>query len=803
MEADVDISNDLSIGNHLQVVGDVSMEADVDISNNLVVRNSSSISNDLSIGNHLQVVGDVSMESNLEISNNLTVREDASFNANVSVVGYLTVENQATFLESTTIEKNLALNSDLIVDGTTTFNGHVNSSSFTGDISGDLTGTILTAIQPNITSVGILTSLQVDNISLDGNIISSTTGALTINDGSTNAFTIDIDSGVVTGATSITSTTFIGDVSGHLTGDILAGDGTSVIIRNGTDGTDATFTGELQTPIQPNITGTGALNSGSIISGFGDINNGSSNITTTGAINCGNLAISGDALTVDSSGNVDASGNIYFKNGSSLQTNPYGGTSEEQKTNLIGMSADSDNIVNISENTTNPTMVKIHTPVDSGNSVMIINESLSTTPIAKFVNTGEVGIGTNDPTEKLEVNGNIKSNGLIIGSNSLINSSNRIDASKIAGGSVSDTEFNYLNGASGSIQTQINTRYVLGEQLRVGSGTWLNNSAPFRVRTYHEGFGNTGHELRLSSDDHYRGLFLHGESSTGYGFFGLGFGGSTYDKNIHIYSRNSDDTRQIIGFFENTNASQTTVNFTGQHPCIVNSDITEYSIGLIVSTTGNYLNEDNQLTPTINESLPICTITAIENDKKVFGVISNEEDENSSRNYGVGIFKTINKRANNNERRIFINSVGEGSIWVCNINGPIYNGDYISSSSIPGYGMKQTKNEDCLTNYTVAKITCDCDFNLNKIIKQKLKTETIIDASDNENSMIIFDNSGNIQYEDDLDTNGLPQYIYKYNTRFIDEYGNIIQYETDYITRLNNGENVFISCFVGCTYHCG
>ena len=74
----------------------------------------------------------------------------------------------------------------------------------------------------------------------------------------------------------------------------------------------------------------------------------------------------------------------------------------------------------------------------------------------------------------------------------------------------------------------------------------------------------------------------------------------------------------------------------------------------------------------------------------------------------------INSKTTCTYARTYINSVGEGGMWVCNKNGPLENGDYISSSSIPGYGMKQTKNEDCLTNYTVAKITCNCDFNLTK-----------------------------------------------------------------------------------------
>ncbi len=76
------------------------------------------------------------------------------------------------------------------------------------------------AAQPNITSVGTLTTLQVDNVNINGNTISSTAGVdllitplagqQLILDG-----TIIIDAGVVTGATSITSTSFVGALTGN------------------------------------------------------------------------------------------------------------------------------------------------------------------------------------------------------------------------------------------------------------------------------------------------------------------------------------------------------------------------------------------------------------------------------------------------------------------------------------------------------------------------------------------------------------------------------------------------------------
>jgi hypothetical protein len=55
-----------------------------------------------------------------------------------------------------------------------------------------------------------------------------------------------------------------------------------------------------------------------------------------------------------------------------------------------------------------------------------------------------------------------------------------------------------------------------------------------------------------------------------------------------------------------------------------------------------------------------------------------------------------------------INSVGEGAILVCSENGKIDNGDYLTSSNLAGYAMKQ--DSDALHNYTVAKALESVDW---------------------------------------------------------------------------------------------
>jgi len=138
-------------------------------------------------------------------------------------------------------------------------------------------------------------------------------------------------------------------------------------------------------------------------------------------------------------------------------------------------------------------------------------------------------------------------------------------------------------------------------------------------------------------------------------------------------------------------------DFTGKHRCITNNKrLTSYYqnyIGQIVISTGkhntkNIISNKNKDHITINDSLPIVDLSNKINQKNVLGIIS-------------GIYN----------QRIIVNSIGEGAIWIINTNGNLENGDYITTSILNGYGHKQ--DDDLLHNYTVAKITLDCNFDIN------------------------------------------------------------------------------------------
>ena len=308
---------------------------------------------------------------------------------------------------------------------------------------------------------------------------------------------------------------------------------------------------------------------------------------------------------------------------------------------------------------------------------------------------------------------------------------------------------------------------------------------------------------------------------------------------FYVYFANSTsrggyfDPNQYVGQF----------TFTGQHRNFVenipSTEAEDYK-GLIVSANKNsYYDIDYSIKTgsdaiKINDALPYVSLCKKEKDKSCYGVISNGED-GEVREYSTGTFVSV-KEKQYGDNRMFINSVGEGAIWVSNKNSNLESGDYITTSSIPGYGQKQ--DSDSLKNYTVAKITMDCDFQPDYIYKKKVTTRNVditgpdasgnyydvlnnehlytIDLSneivDNNNKKYIltFDSANNLigATQNILDAEGQIQWEdtteqeYAYNIRHVDPSGNIITKE-QHDSMIVNNQEAYIAAFVGCTYHCG
>jgi len=170
--------------------------------------------------------------------------------------------------------------------------------------------------------------------------------------------------------------------------------------------------------------------------------------------------------------------------------------------------------------------------------------------------------------------------------------------------------------------------------------------------------------------------------------------------------------------------------FTGQHITLPD-DITikvnlKENVGLIMSSNDTGCTSYNNLGPItgvdaiqINECLPNSTMSGIDNDPCVFGIVVDEVNGSNSK---IDCFMSDYE---SNEMRqeigdsVRVNSLGEGAMWVSNINGVIQNGDLITTSRIKGVGKRQ--DDDFVYNYTVAKATMSCDFDL-KSDKYKSKT---------------------------------------------------------------------------------
>jgi hypothetical protein len=196
---------------------------------------------------------------------------------------------------------------------------------------------------------------------------------------------------------------------------------------------------------------------------------------------------------------------------------------------------------------------------------------------------------------------------------------------------------------------------------------------------------------------------------------------------------------------------------------------------------------------------------------------------------------------------------------VTNINGPLESGDYITTSNVAGYGQKQ--DSEFLANYTVAKITMDCDFdpvtqpvqiirkemgdvnywvkttyetvseeeysNLNEDIRTTA-TETVYTNEDGEifpeqNEELTYTELEQTIYqkiikeESKTEQEGYELEVRQELVNVLDEHGQIQwedhptetekAYKIRYLDADGNitdeANHVYKAAFVGCTYHCG
>jgi hypothetical protein len=140
--------------------------------------------------------------------------------------------------------------------------------------------------------------------------------------------------------------------------------------------------------------------------------------------------------------------------------------------------------------------------------------------------------------------------------------------------------------------------------------------------------------------------------------------------------------------------------FTGAHEVKLSDNFPEHiNPGMIVSVTGDTIvRKRKDGTVSISSTMPAVELSRIEKDKKVFGVLVSESPLPEDHWY----------KGNEGERFGIINALGEGRVWVSNINGNIQAGDYITTSNIAGYG--QAQEDDLLHSYTLGKSIENIDW---------------------------------------------------------------------------------------------
>jgi len=260
----------------------IDINGNVDISGNLVLGGNITIgdadSDDISFGG--------------ELTSHIVPNADDTYDLgsstkqwrNVYVDG--TLEADAITVDGTSLSVITTENVQDIVGAMVTSNTETNITVTYEDSDGTLDFVVPSTLS-GVTELGTLTTLQVDNININGNTITASSGALNLTPAGGSAIvldgTINIDAGVVTGATSITSTAFVGGLTGNVTGN--------------TSGTAATVT----TAAQPNITSLGTLTTLTV----DDITINGSTISDSGT-----LTIDTNEIELDADG-----GNITLKDG--------------------------------------------------------------------------------------------------------------------------------------------------------------------------------------------------------------------------------------------------------------------------------------------------------------------------------------------------------------------------------------------------------------------------------------------------------------------------------------------------------
>jgi cytoskeletal protein CcmA (bactofilin family) len=328
------VSNDVSFGSRLQVVGDVSMESNLEISNNLVVGGTMQSEGDVTIGGSAVISGDLIannaftsnqnavLSNNVEIGNSSQTIQDTSFNVfassnggngimydgNITLYGNLQIMDGGNIIIESSNNTLTQLETNMQV--TDSF-----SITNTGTTSALIVNQTNTSIQNiaefqdssiNVFVIGSNGNTSITgNVSIDGDL--SLNGNVTIGGGieTTSCVTDSVNTSTLTSSTIISSTAQFNDVSINANMDVSGAITANQFIGDGSLLTNL--------PITETWTKDELSNDISYVDG---------KVFVTNDVSFGSrLDVGGDVST---NANMDVSGNIsasYFVGDGSLLTN--------------------------------------------------------------------------------------------------------------------------------------------------------------------------------------------------------------------------------------------------------------------------------------------------------------------------------------------------------------------------------------------------------------------------------------------------------------------------------------------------
>ena len=453
--------------------------------------------------------------------------------------------------------------------------------------------------------------------------------------------------------------------------------------------------------------------------------------------------------------------------------------------------------------------------------------------------TGNVGIGVTNPGHKLEVNGTIRASTYVStpylyrsshNSGYMVGSYNSVGANSTMVNPIYTIGSNYMPTGDNAIGSMYGIGYSHGNFTSLLTGGWgmyVASGGHVRIglNAQHGHIKNTGdiycsNRIYSSNGIHCQGDWfringtngIHWESYgngwfaqdttymrsynnrwvyTAGGFHANAFrvsgGNNNLEMRLYVDNIAFFGDAGINGYIEDDISWGGAINFTGQHRTFIKDIPHQKAIdyeGYIVCADQNryvkmsYGVETGNKAITINEALPIVSLSNKVNDKSCFGVISSTEDPDE-RMEKHGKFVSLFKKETG-DTRVYINSVGEGAVWVTNINGSLESGDYITTSDILGYGQKQIS--DSLKNYTVAKITMDCDFNptTQKVKKIKKSFQDVTYWVKKESIAAISDEQYNKQPEENREIIESKYYTTEHGVEITeDDYNDLLEEEKE------------------------